>query len=144
MLARTHFSSSKLLVSPFQTNCCLQLTILSKVLDEANKETAKLIINMQLEDLDDSVVNKLASIDTEVSTDERMAGQVYETEHKQCRAVHYYEREETELAEASAVAVADLVAAPAADAINIVLFDCASCRERIGKEHCYQTPCQHY
>ncbi|KAK4549466.1 hypothetical protein LTR36_006463 [Oleoguttula mirabilis] len=115
-----------------------------EVLNEADDETAQLMIKLQLDDI--------AAASTTDDVNGSLALQAYEAELRQYHAVRQYENEETDLAEASAAAAAasadeeeEAPEAPTDDVHqHIMLFQCVACRDPHDSDHCYQVPCQHY
>ncbi|KAK5123505.1 hypothetical protein LTR85_002543 [Meristemomyces frigidus] len=117
-----------------------------EVLNEADDETAQLMVKLQLEDIE------AANSDGDAGTDSGFALQSYQTELVQYRAVRHFEGEETELAKASVAAAATSAEeeedAPEPPTENqeqqIMLFECASCLEKYDADQCYPVPCQHH
>lgn len=97
------------------------------VLNEADDETAQLMIKLQLEDLE--------SASTAEDTDSDVALGAYKAELQDYRAVRQSDNEET------AKSAKTLTINPEQ---QIKLFKCVSCQDEHDADHSYRVPCQHY
>lgn len=131
----------------------------TRILDEADEETARLIIATQLED-----IYQLAQADSSADThtqDFAAARSLYETELQQYFSIRRAEKGEAAFAEIPVVPAAPLVPAkPSFDQIEdgpdttsvmdrdptpkISLFECVACGDEKQTDDIWQVPCQHY
>ena len=91
------------------------------VLDDADDATARLIIRLQLHDLEELVTGD--------DVDGKLALDTYETELKQCLVIRRNDDVET---------------VPEPPVEDTVLFQCISCQDHFDAEHCHRLQCEHW
>ena len=118
----------------------------SRVLNDADDETARLLIKLQIQDLEEAVTTTVSS--EIATTDEIFALQTYEDELKQYLSTRALGIEEPSLEEAPGDAttspnVTDQPVNPQLQ-YEVVKFPCAVCGDPYDADHCWQAPCSHY
>lgn len=107
------------------------MSVTRAALDELDDATLETVMALQLMDLADILYG---DDDDSAASDIAAVGQAFNEELLQYHAVRRYESEETQLAEASAVAAAG-------GPTNI---QCASCDDHFSAEQVWKAPCGHH